>query len=59
MPKGKKGENKGFQDDKYKDWASERIYDDIYKTAKEERQEVLEKNGRANGRSPRVGQGRW
>ena len=34
MPKGKKGENKGFQDDKYKDWPSERIYDDLLKTAK-------------------------
>ena len=28
MPKGKKGENKGFQDDKYKDWPAEKIYDD-------------------------------
>ena len=34
MPTGKKGENKGFQDDKYKDWTSERIYDDIMKQAK-------------------------
>ena len=34
MPKGKKGENKGFQDDKYKDWPAERIYDDIMKNAK-------------------------
>ena len=34
MPKGKKGENKGFQDDKYKDWASEKIYDDLYKQVK-------------------------
>jgi len=34
MPKGKKGENKGFQDDKYKDWPAERIYDDITKNAK-------------------------
>ena len=42
MPKGKKGENKGFQDDKYKDWASERIYDDIYKQAK--------KNGKKKGK---------
>ena len=34
MPKGKKGENKGFQDDKYKDWPAERIYDDLFKKAK-------------------------
>jgi len=34
MPKGKKGENKGFQDDKYKNWASEKIYDDLYKQVK-------------------------
>jgi len=34
MPKGKKGENKGFQDEKYKDWPAERIYDDLYKNAK-------------------------
>ena len=34
MPKGKKGENKGFQDDKYKDWAAEKIYDELYKNVK-------------------------
>jgi predicted metal-dependent peptidase len=34
MPKGKKGENKGFQDDKYKDWASEKIYDELMKQVK-------------------------
>ena len=45
MPKGKKGENKGFQDDKYKDWASERIYDDLYKTAKKNGKKFLEKLG--------------
>ena len=28
MPQGKKGESKGFQDDKYKDWPAERIYDE-------------------------------
>jgi predicted metal-dependent peptidase len=45
MPKGKKGENKGFQDDKYKDWASERIYDDLFKTAKKNGKKFLEKLG--------------
>ena len=45
MPKGKKGENKGFQDDKYKDWASERIYDDLMKTAKKNGKKFLEKLG--------------
>ena len=45
MPKGKKGENKGFQDDKYKDWASERIYDDLYKQAKKNGKKMLEKLG--------------
>jgi predicted metal-dependent peptidase len=34
MPKGKKGENKGFQDDKYRDWASEKIYDELMKQVK-------------------------
>ena len=43
MPKGKKGENKGFQDDKYKDWASERIYDDLFKQAKKNGKKMLEK----------------
>jgi predicted metal-dependent peptidase len=45
MPKGKKGENKGFQDDKYKDWPSERIYDDLFKTAKKNGKKFLEKLG--------------
>ena len=45
MPKGKKGENKGFQDDKYKDWASERIYDDLFKQAKKNGKKMLEKLG--------------
>ena len=34
MPKDAKGKDKGFQDDKYKDWPAERIYDDLYKNAK-------------------------
>ena len=46
MPKGKKGENKGFQDDKYKDWPSERIYDDLLKTAKKNGKKFLEKMGK-------------
>jgi len=46
MPKGKKGENKGFQDDKYKDWNAERIYDDLYKTAKKNGKKFLEKLGK-------------
>ena len=45
MPTGKKGENKGFQDDKYKDWTSERIYDDIMKQAKKNGKKMLEKMG--------------
>ena len=45
MPKGKKGENKGFQDDKYKDWPAEKIYDDIMKQAKKNGKEFLEKMG--------------
>jgi len=45
MPKGKKGENKGFQDEKYKDWNAERIYDDIYKQAKKNGKEMLKKMG--------------
>ena len=46
MPKGKKGENKGFQDDKYKDWPAERIYDELYKTAKKNGKKALEKLGK-------------
>ena len=45
MPQGKKGENKGFQDDKYKDWNAERIYDDLYKTAKKNGKNALKKLG--------------
>ena len=45
MPKGKKGENKGFQDDKYKDWASERIYDDLFKQAKKNGKKMIQKMG--------------
>ena len=36
MPKDEKGKDKGFQDDKYKDWAAEKIYDEIYKKAKKQ-----------------------
>ena len=46
MPQGKKGENKGFQDDKYKDWNAERIYDDLYKTAKKNGKKFLKKLGK-------------
>ena len=45
MPQGKKGENKGFQDDKYKDWPAEKIYDDLYKTAKKNGKKAIEKLG--------------
>ena len=45
MPKGKKGENKGFQDEKYKDWPAERIYDDLYKQAKKNGKKMLDKMG--------------
>jgi predicted metal-dependent peptidase len=45
MPTGKKGENKGFQDEKYKDWPAERIYDDLYKQAKKNGKKSLEKSG--------------
>ena len=45
MPKGKKGENKGFQDDKYKDWNAEKIYDDIFKQAKKNGKKMLEQLG--------------
>jgi predicted metal-dependent peptidase len=46
MPTGKKGENKGFQDDKYKDWPAERIYDELFKTAKKNGKKFLEKLGK-------------
>jgi len=36
MPKDAKGKDKGFQDDKYKDWPAEKIYDEIYKKAKKQ-----------------------
>ena len=45
MPTGKKGENKGFQDEKYKDWPAERIYDDLFKQAKKNGKKALEKMG--------------
>ena len=40
MPKGKKGENKGFQDDKYKDWPAEKIYDALKKENKKNLQKL-------------------
>ena len=46
MPTGKKGENKGFQDDKYKDWPAERIYAELFKTAKKNGKKFLEKLGK-------------
>ena len=46
MPQGKKGENKGFQDDKYKDWNAEKIYDELYKTAKKNGKDAIEKLGK-------------
>ena len=46
MPTGKKGENKGFQDDKYKDWNAERIYDELFKTAKKNGKNFLKKLGK-------------
>ena len=45
MPKDGKGKDKGFQDDKYKDWNAERIYDDIYKQAKKNGKKMLDKMG--------------
>ena len=45
MPTGKKGESKGFQDDKYKDWPAEKIYDELYKTAKKKGKKFLKKLG--------------
>lgn len=46
MPTGKKGENKGFQDDKYKDWNAERIYDELFKTSKKNGKKFLKKLGK-------------
>jgi predicted metal-dependent peptidase len=45
MPKDAKGKDKGFQDDKYKDWPAEKIYDDIYKQAKKNGKKMLDKMG--------------
>jgi predicted metal-dependent peptidase len=45
MPKDDKGKDKGFQDDKYKDWAAEAIYDELYKKAKQNGKEFLKKLG--------------
>ena len=46
MPKDAKGKDKGFQDDKYKDWAAEAIYDEIYKKAKKNGKDFLKKLGK-------------
>jgi predicted metal-dependent peptidase len=46
MPKDDKGKDKGFQDDKYKDWASEAIYDELYKKAKKNGKDFLKKLGK-------------
>jgi len=49
MPKDEKGKDKGFQDDKYKDWSSEAIYDELYKKAKKNGksfQDALKKLGK-------------
>ena len=45
MPKDAKGKDKGFQDDKYKDWPAEKIYDEIYKKAKKNGKKMLEQLG--------------
>lgn len=45
MPKDTKGKDKGFQDDKYKDWPAEKIYDEIYKKAKKNGKKMLEELG--------------
>ena len=46
MPKDDKGKDKGFQDDKYKDWAAEAIYEEIYKKAKKDGKNFLEQLGK-------------
>jgi predicted metal-dependent peptidase len=46
MPKDEKGKDKGFQDEKYRDWASEAIYDELYKKAKKNGKEMLNKLGK-------------
>jgi len=45
MPKDEKGKDKGFQDDKYKDWAAEAIYNEIEKKAKKNGKDALDKLG--------------
>ena len=58
------GSNKGFQDDKYKDWPAERIYDELYKTAKKNGKKALEKLGKLMdehvdwGKDPSNGKGK-
>ena len=46
MPKDEKGKDKGFQDDKYRDVASEEIYDELYKKAKKNGRSMLDKLGK-------------
>jgi hypothetical protein len=46
MPKDEKGKDKGFQDDKYRDIASEEIYDELYKKAKKNGKDMLDKLGK-------------
>jgi predicted metal-dependent peptidase len=46
MPKDDKGKDKGFQDDKYRDVASEEIYDELYKKAKKNGRSMLDKLGK-------------
>ena len=46
MPKDDKGKDKGFQDDKYRDIASEAIYDELYKKAKKNGKSMLDKLGK-------------
>ena len=46
MPKDDKGKDKGFQDDKYRDVASEEIYDELYKKAKKNGKSMLDKLGK-------------
>jgi predicted metal-dependent peptidase len=46
MPKDQKGKDKGFQDDKYRDIASEEIYDELYKKAKKNGRSMLDKLGK-------------
>jgi predicted metal-dependent peptidase len=46
MPKDDKGKDKGFQDDKYRDVASEQIYDELYKKAKKNGKSMLDKLGK-------------